>query len=790
MIDYTNYKKFYSSGDEYNIAILDQETSCIKTTPLSSSLVNYNAYISELIYSPDGYVRMYVNGYYVEWEAFEQDHGVLNIAYDEYGERIVDTIGGVGVYWGPVYVGLVESPDFTYDPETGTVYKTLLGVNLSWSANSYTPSPGEVAALTSGIVVGVGTLNEQYVALTSEGTNFTGLVEVNNGVAKTFYTQQLLEPKRLFSTDLALSKFTYDRLVGDTVTLPYSLQDVSFEANDYLTYNLIKDRLTKLHINNTYVFSRMFIPNNDLPASDNVRYLGVPPSTISSVTNTSSAENLTLYDNTSQATSQPIKFENVEKFVELGKIKSYVSVKYAENTDTFVILGISDTKFISLSTDLTTTNLIEVSDKYETVENELPFGQLNSICLNTSHVFISDFANNNILKYEIAGFFNKDLAFANQRNFIEVLGGSGYSTDPSRFNGPSKICCTDSYLVVYDSGNYTCKIFNTQFNYIKRLSGPPFRREPLAAMEFDTLENRLYVLTYYNDGLKLYIYDDNFILQEQHILEDKLTTIDGVSEVVKNISFAKSNNNYWYICTDLNVFQKLKNRPEKILGRFQFGRLMKLSDSLTPAVSYIWNLTDIDFDKADVWWNFFDTSTADNNVLVVDNKYKGIGVINNYNNEDDIVLLTDCRLYVFKESYTFKQVTKYNTYPNYGASKLTINRDEYVQTTTINKELYKILNDIYTLKNNLVGRFTGSYDALGVFTLEDYNYNINFSDFNQADINQYYIHDNEKAILGVINRAVRSVYELQSKLVSLTNVDYRNALIPIYNLEEGTLILE
>lgn len=89
MIDYTNYKKFYSSGDEYNIAILDQETSCIKTTPLSSSLVNYNAYISELIYSPDGYVRMYVNGYYVEWEAFEQDHGVLNIAYDEYGLSLI-----------------------------------------------------------------------------------------------------------------------------------------------------------------------------------------------------------------------------------------------------------------------------------------------------------------------------------------------------------------------------------------------------------------------------------------------------------------------------------------------------------------------------------------------------------------------------------------------------------------------------------------------------------------------------------------------------------------------------
>lgn len=787
MIDYTNYKKFYSNGNEYNIAVLDQEITCAKVSPVSGGgLVDYGNFISELVYSADGYVRMIINGYYVEWEAIEEDHGTVEVTYDEPGGRVLATIGGVGVYWFPAFETVDPSPEYTYSADTGMVYKTLQGSNVSWYAYSYTPPPEDVFALTGEVVVGVGTLNEQYVALSTEGTNYTGLVEIKNGVAKTYYTQQLLEPKRLFSTDLALSKFTYDRLVGDTVSLPYNLQEVSFEANDYLTFNLIKDRLRKLHINNTYVFSRMFIPNNYLPASNNVRFLGVPPSTVNTTTYTSSAENLSLYDDFQQT----IKFTKVEKFVELGNIKKYVSAKYAGNTDTYVILGISDTKFISLSTDLVTTNFIEVSDKYETAENELPFGNLNSICLNTNYIFISDFANNNILKYEVSGFYNKDPAFANKRNFVEVLGGAGYSTDPSRFNGPSNICCNDTHLVVYDSGNYTCKVFNTQFNYIKRLSGPPFRREPLAAMEFDTLENRLYVITYYNGGMKLYIYDSDFILQEQHILEEKLAIVDGVTEAVKNISFAKANNNYWYICTDLNVFQKLKNRPEKILGRYQADRLKLLSASYKPEISYIWNLTNIDFDKANFLWNFNDTTTADTNALIVDNRYRGIGVINNYNNEDDIVLLTDGRLYVFKEPYSFKQVTKYNTYPNYGATKLTISRDEYIQTPTINKEIYKILNDVYTLKNNLVGRFTGSYDAAGVFTLEDYNYNIAFDDFNQNDINQYYIHDNEKAILGVINRAFRSVYELQSKLVSLSNVDYGNKLLPVNNLEEGTLILE
>jgi len=344
--------------------------------------------------------------------------------------------------------------------------------------------------------------------------------------------------------------------------------------------------------------------------------------------------------------------------------------------------------------------------------------------------------------------------------------------------------------VVYDAGNYTCKVFNTQFNYIKRLSGPPFKREPLAAMEFDIIENRLYVVTYYNDGMKLYIYDNNFILQEQHILEEKLSTVGADEEVIISLAFAKASNNYWYICTNFNIFQKLKNRPVKTLGRYQSDRLKLLADTLSQEVSYIWNFTDTDYDKADFWWNFNDTTTAGANALIADNRFKGIGVINNYNDKDDIVLLTDSRIYAFKEPYTFKSVTKYNTYPNFGASKLTINRDEYIQTATINKEIYKILNDIYTLKNNLIGRFTGNYDAAGIFTLEDYNYNIDLTEFNSVDINQYYIHENEKAILGVINRAFKSVYELQVKLVELTEVDYGSNLIPVYNLEEGTLILE
>ena len=788
MIDYTKYKKFYTGGGEYNIAILDQDVSCVEdlTDIVEPPSISVD-FISELVYTPTGYLQIFVNGYYCQWLAAPNNHGITILTYDFNSGNVRGSIGGVAIEWPAVYIPSTDLIDYTYNPADGTLSKSYNGVMVKWSVTLFAPTIEERDDLTGGTVIDSGTPNERYKTLDKEGSNFTGLVEVNNGIARTFYTQQLLEPKRLFSTDTALSVYTYDRLVGDDITLPYSLNELLFDANDYLTFNLIKDRFTKLHINNTYVYSRMFIPNNNLPASNNVRYLGISPETVNTVSFKSSATNLTLYDKVQQT----IRLDKTDNFEELGNIKKFVSTKYAENIDTFVIFGISDTKFISLSTDLVTTQFIEVADKYETIENQLPFGKLDSICLNDTSIFITDFESNNILKYEVEGFFSNDRAFSNKRNFIEVLGGTGLSTDPSRFNGPTKICCTNQHIAVYDSGNSTCKVFDTQFNFIKRLSGPPFRREPLAAMEFDVLENRLYILTYYKDtGMKLYVYDSEFNLKEQHILDETLNHTSEEREVVINLAFAKANNNYWYICTNFNVFQKLKNRPSKILGRYQSDRLKFISGATTAEVTYIWNLTDIDFDKLDVWWNFYDTTSEQANSLIASNRFRGISMINNFDNQDDVILLTDSRLYSFKEPYLFKKVTKKDTYPNYGAAKLTINRDEYVQTATINKEIYKVLNDIYTLKNNLVGRFTGNYDAVGVFTLQDYNYNVDISQFNESDISEYYIHDNEKAILGVINRSIKSIYELQSKLIELSDIDYGEKLIPIYNLEGGTLILE
>jgi hypothetical protein len=185
-----------------------------------------------------------------------------------------------------------------------------------------------------------------------------------------------------------------------------------------------------------------------------------------------------------------------------------------------------------------------------------------------------------------------------------------------------------------------------------------------------------------------------------------------------------------------------------------------------------------------------DTNTDLDNNIINDIK-KGCRVLPCSENYDDIIIFTNGRIYFIKEANEYKSVIKSRNYTNFGLNAFTLNGDEYIQASTINKELYKVIHDIFTLKNNIVGRFSGKFDQDGVIVLDDYNYNIDYLDvtgqvdesgyISQVDFNKYFINENEKSIVGVINRALTNIYKLQEKLIEITRADTQTNIIPIYN---------
>ena len=106
---------------------------------------------------------------------------------------------------------------------------------------------------------------------TLTGSNYEGYVNVLSGVPYTASTtlfntrctgvQTLsgiqLDKETTYKTDLLCSDFFFDRTILDNTLLPNTLEEVLIEPNDFLNYNLLKTKLSKLNI---YLFE-MFYTN-------------------------------------------------------------------------------------------------------------------------------------------------------------------------------------------------------------------------------------------------------------------------------------------------------------------------------------------------------------------------------------------------------------------------------------------------------------------------------------------------------------------------------------------------
>lgn len=628
------------------------------------------------------------------------------------------------------------------------------------------------------------------------GDSYSGYVEVIDGIPCEDVTRRILAPKSTFNTDAHLSNFFRDRLIGDVTSLPNTEEDITIQPNDYLNTLLLSEKLSKLHENNLFLYTRLFITDNNIPNPRNVVYLAPE--------NSNDAQ-LTLFSNFNSSST----FKQSANFKQIGDIKKFVVKPIQEKPDHYALFGVSDTQFVTLTTNKTSTEIIEVSEtavKYESSNNELEFKRLSDITINDTHVFIADTDNSVVLKYEVEGYYNNDLALANRRNFIEIIGGEGAKDDFTRFKQPSVITCNNDHVVVYDMKTGSVKVFDTNFNYVTHLKGIAYTRETVVSMKFNNLTSLLYCLTQSEDVLRLYIYDSEFNLVVSTILEETLSAGEGVN----NITFSYNDSNLWYLCTNYYVYKKLVNRPEKIVGRFQTENIFsnvrnaQILDEGEP-VNNIWNFTEVNWQDANFTWNGLDTFLPSEGLdnfedgVSID-RFKGLYILPSEDNFDEMILLSDCRLYFIEEQSSYRSVLKFDNFENYGVSSFSTVGEEYIQSSTLNKELYKVIHDLFLLKNNIVGRFSGYYDdEIPILTKSGYNYNIDFLNITEQEfVNDFLtkynfssisVGTNEKAILGVLNRVLSQICRFQHVVFEVTQTDFETDVIPFFNVE-NTLIIE
>ena len=114
---------------------------------------------------------------------------------------------------------------------------------------------------------------------TLTGADFNGYAQLKGGVATEVSTGKTLSPKSTYATDLFYTDYFQDRVIDDVeLTLPNKENDCLFNLNDNFNFDLFKFKLDKLRENNTYVYSRLFISSNKLPATETITYASVPNS--------------------------------------------------------------------------------------------------------------------------------------------------------------------------------------------------------------------------------------------------------------------------------------------------------------------------------------------------------------------------------------------------------------------------------------------------------------------------------------------------------------------------------
>lgn len=517
---------------------------------------------------------------------------------------------------------------------------------------------------------------------TLTGSDFYGFAETVDGLAKEVSTGKTLIPKGTYRTDQFYTSYFRDRVVADfDLELPNTQDECLFALNDNFNYELFKFKLDKLRENNTYVYSKLFIPSNKLPFATSLRY--------ASVSSVSATEfQIGISDSSTPAFSANSRFENNNYLSAFGNVVAATAQTNIEPlSGEFSLFAITKTNLLCLTGNNTALTVVEDTTGYESQNNDLSFNELGGITSTKDFLYISDTGNNVVLKYDIAGYSNNDSSLRFRRNYLELVGGFGGATRQTKFKGPTFLAANGSQLAVLDSGNKNIKIFDGDFNFITRITSIELGKETFGAMGFDPDFESLYVITYRDITSNritvrtpfLYRFSgDNYRFSEKFTLNDTL----GLNETINSLTFSGTDSNYWYFGTDKTVYKKFKTRPVEIIGKFRTQRLYLLDftetteeevlevvvDNKEVAVNTInnrWNFINIDYSNANFIWNIgvevevenvsqatdatpnIPTTAAVNGLL--DDKITSFSIFPGVSSSDRAIMLTTGRLFFFDE---------------------------------------------------------------------------------------------------------------------------------------------
>lgn len=581
-------------------------------------------------------------------------------------------------------------------------------------------------------------------AFTLTGGDFTGYFNVLSGIPYVGLTQTTsLCGKNNFLADTFLGSYLFDRDLGEIPSLPNALNEVIFYPNEYITADNINSKLNKLNNNNIYLYTRSFIFDTDTPSK--VTGTIALTSEDANLSYYSSFVNLSTFDFNSIFASNPFSLDSVVD----------VETLVDADGDKFIIFTPTSTQLIAISGSiLQGTCGIALSTRFITDKDNdiLQYGNITSITSNGTNLFISDNVNNAIYKYSMEGYIVIDPGLTKKRLFIETIG-----TNESKYGvkKPKFLTSSDTSFIVYNEGSKFFVEYDNSLN-VKNTSKLISSRDKVLCIGYNRFYNLLAILHQRGNSKTISFFKDFQFVDSQSLVFELNS-----NELPLKILFSKNDSNVFYIVTTGFIYKKFLSKPDKTIGVFDDSR-MEINN--------------------------------------VSGNFTGATIVQSSSNIDLMFVGKQDRVMIIEEENSTNTVLRSSDIPNYNITSINLVKDEYVQGDYINKEIFKIVSNLYKLKNQYLGRFIVEYtkpnnnltyqqSLLGENLLyKGYTYLDSYDFLSVDNVNNFYIHENERVDVGVINRCLTQVYNLQLKMLEQTKA--KNTTLVQYLTTDGTLIID
>jgi hypothetical protein len=362
---------------------------------------------------------------------------------------------------------------------------------------------------------------------------------------------------------------------------------------------------------------------------------------------------------------------------------------------------------------------------------------------------------------------------------IEPIGGSGSEDRVNKFKNCTVLGANNEEIWVYDSGNNVIKIFDSNFVWKRTIKIPKTRNYSVLDIRYRKMNNHVYVLfkdsyDINNPEYGLFEFSDYHLIKT-YVFNDILFKDTDVQ--FNRMAISEQDSNVFYVITNNSVFKKFFTKPENTFAVFN-------RDKFYPDDTFIWDLIEVNWENLLDYqtWNYAEYFTI--NLTTQD-----IHIAASTNNKDDLYFMGDTYISHFNERTDYLSLLKNDILPYYNYKSIKFENVEYNQSLVLNKEIYKLYQNILQFKNNLKGKFYAEFDKYGDLKYKDYIY-LTDEEINTLNIDIEYnsfINDNELVQPNVVNRIFNKIYEFQISLLKLTQAKLKN-LKTWVDLQNGTNI--